>query len=175
MVNPERGGHVPSGGVSVAEFGLGIQAWLGIDPYDPHRVERVAWPTQPTEKPARGFFTSTWDGRISAWIEFYATTPRAAIEFRTIFLLQPDPHAVLYVIESPDDFDALSDAHPQSYENPHRAPCPHWAQLAAEGPFDAVHMTAAAVSNKTLWYAHRWETESTLWFRPKLTLVGQGS
>jgi hypothetical protein len=161
-------------GVLVAEFGLGVQAWLGTGPYDPRRVEEVSWPTQPIEKPHRGFFTSSWDGRTSAWIDWQATKPDRASEKRSVQLLIPDPGTALYVVNSPGDFAALSQAYPQRYENPHCEPCPDWGRLAAGGPFDAIHMTAAAVSDHDLWYAHRWEVESTLWFRPRLTPLDHG-
>jgi hypothetical protein len=159
-----------TGTVSVAQFGLGIQAWWGLAPFDAQRVERVAWPTQPIEKPQHGFFTSTWDGHTSAWIEYQAKTTRAA-EARNTYLLCPHPGAVLYVIDSPQDYTALAEAYPQRYENPHHPPCPHWRHLAEEEQFDAVHMTAAAVADQNLWYAHRWAVESTLWFHPTLTVV----
>ena len=32
-------------------------------------------------------------------------------------------------------------------------------------------MTAAAVADRSPPYVSRWEVESTLWFRPKLTLL----
>ena len=59
------------GTTSVAEFGLGIQAWLGATPYDPRRVGGFDWPIRPIEKPHGGFFTSSWNGHTSAWIEFF--------------------------------------------------------------------------------------------------------
>jgi hypothetical protein len=155
--------------MSVAEFGLGIQTWLGAGPFDPRRVEKVSWPNQPIEKPQSGFFTSSWDGHSSAWIEWQASQPRAS-EKRIVYLLYPQPAAVLYVIDAPADYDRLVEAYPQhrSDVSSHPHVCPHWQRLAAEGPFDGVHMTAAAVSDHDLWYAHRWEVESTLWFRPRL-------
>jgi hypothetical protein len=60
--------------VSVAQFGLGIQAWWGVGPFDPRRVEQVDWPTRPIEKPQHAFFTSSWDGHSSAWIDYQAKT-----------------------------------------------------------------------------------------------------
>jgi hypothetical protein len=133
----------------------------------------VAWPTQPIEKPHGGFFTSSWDEqrKTSAWIEYHATTPRAS-ESRSTYLLLPHTDALLYVIDSPKDYDRLTEAYPQRYaHNPnHPTVCPAWKDLAAEGPFDAIHMTAAATDHD-LPYAHRWADESTLWFRPFLTLL----
>jgi hypothetical protein len=162
-------------GISVVEYGLGVQAWLGAGPYDPGRVEEVAWPTQPIEKPQHGFFTSSWDDerKTSAWIDWQATQPVRAAEKRTVHLLVPHPNAVLYVIDSPDDYDRLVDGYPQHRSDlpDHPQVCPNWERLAQEGHFDAIHMTAAAVLDKDRWYAHRWEVESTLWFHPKLTVV----
>jgi hypothetical protein len=133
-------------------------------------VEHVTWPNRPTEKPQQGFFTSTWDGHGSAWIDYQSKTTRAA-EPRTTYLLRPDPGAVLYVIDSPETYTALAEAHPHYYENPLRPPCPHWRRLAEEERFDAVHVTAAGVADQNLPYAARWSVESTLWFRSKLTLL----
>jgi hypothetical protein len=160
-------------GISVAEFGLGIQAWLGAGPFDPRRVEEVAWSTQPIEKPQHGFFTSTWDEecQTSAWIDWQAKTARAS-EKRSVYLLLPHPDAVLYVIDGAQDYERLVDAYPQRRPDIPRHPqvCPDWGRLAQDGRFDGIHMTASAVIDKDLWYAHRWEVESTLWFYPKLTL-----
>lgn len=159
--------------VSVAEFGLGLQEWLGAEPYDPDRVLAFTWPTRPTEKPPQGFFTSSWDEerQTSAWSELFATMPRAATESRTTYLLQPHADALLYVIDTPEGYERLAETYPQVYETSQRPPRPHWKRLAAEELFDAVHMTAAAVSDKSHWYAHSWGVESTLWLRPKLTLL----
>lgn len=158
------------------EFGLGIQAWLGIGPFDPGRVEDVAWPHQPIEKPQHGFFTSSWDGRTSAWIEWQATQERGS-EKRSIYLLLPDSGAVMYVIDSPDDYARLVEAYPlrRSDIPSHPKVCPHWRRLAERGPFDAIHMTCAAVADQNLLYARRWSVESTLWFRPTLVLLDQSS
>jgi hypothetical protein len=157
-------------GVTVADFGLGTQAWWGAEPYDPDRVHPVRWPNQPIEKPQHGFFTSSWDGQTSAWIEYQGRTERAA-EPRRVQLFFPRPDARLYVVASSDDYELLAEQYPQRYENPKRSPLPDWHSLASEGPFDAIHMTAAALSDTSLWYAHSWAVESTLWFRPKLTLL----
>ncbi len=158
---------------TVAEFGLGIQAWWGATHYDPRLVAQVAWPNQPREKPHDGgFFTSSRRGYTSAWIDYQAKTPRAT-ESRTTYFLQPDPSAVLCVIDSPDDYDRLVETYPQRYDNRNDPRvCPHWKRLAVEGHFDAIHMTAVATEHDCR-YAHSWAVESTLWLRPKLTLLDQ--
>jgi hypothetical protein len=163
-------------GISVAEFGLGIQAWLGSGPFDPGRVEAVASPTQPIEKPQHGFFTSPWDEerQTSAWIDWQAKTGRAS-EDGSCHLLLPHHDAVLYVVDGAEDYERLVNAYPHRRSDlpNHPKVCPDWQRLAQEGRFDGIHMTASAVVDKDLWYAHRWEVESTLWFHPKLTLLDQ--
>jgi hypothetical protein len=160
---------------SVAEFGLGIQAWLGGGPFDPDLVEPASYPRLPRPKP-EGFFTSSWDEErhTSAWIEFKATTPRAS-EPGTVWLLAPDPAAVLYVIDSPHDYARLVEVYPHRYANPADPRIyPHWLDLAHGGVIDAVHMTAAAATDPSQSYARPWEVESTWWLGPKLVLVGHG-
>ena len=156
--------------MSAGEQGLGLQAWWGTDLFDPGRVEQVVWPTQPIEKPQQGFFTSTWNGQTSAWIDWQGTQPDRASESRSVQLLTPDPGAVLYVINSPGDYGVLVEAYPQRYENPaNPTVCPHWRAIHEEGCIDAIHMTADAVTHRDQRYAQRWEVGSTLWFRPKLS------
>jgi hypothetical protein len=158
--------------ISVAEFDLGVQAWLGAEIFDPDRVLEVNWPNQPMVKPPHGFFTSSSDGGTSPWIEYQSRQEKRAGEKRRVYLLDPNPDALLYIIDTPEDYKRLAETYRQRHANPNNPEiCPHWRKLAQEGPFDAIHMTAAAVADKSLWYASSWAVESTLWFRPKLTLL----
>lgn len=163
--------------VSVADFGLGLQAWLGGRPFDPSLVELTSWPALPRCKPDHGFFTSTWkeDRRTSAWIEFKATTHRA-FEAASIWLLEPNPDASLYVVDSPADWAALVEAYPHRYENPRNPTvCPNWRTLTSGSPFDAVHVTTEALIDRSQPYTRLWQVESTLWLRSRLTLLGEYS
>jgi hypothetical protein len=158
-------------GTSVAEFGLGIQAWWGREAFDPAQVDRGGWPEVSVYKPKNRFFTSSWDRerQTSAWVEYQATTARIS-EPRRVWLLKPDPNAALYIINTPDDFTALAETYPDSRRR-RPEPCPYWEHIAQEGGFDAIHMTAAAVVDHNLWYANAWTVESTLWFRSTLAPV----
>jgi hypothetical protein len=152
--------------LTVAEFGLGLQAWVGQSDFDPAMVGKTAWPTSPTEKPSHGFFTSSWDkeSQTSAWMRSRSYARRDDSERRIIVLLKPDPDATLFVVDSIEDFDTLANAYPQMYSNPlNPRRCPNWGGLA--GIADAVHVTNRAVTDRENNYAHAWEVESTLWFR----------
>ena len=152
--------------LTVAEFGLGLQAWTGLRDFDPAIVGKNSWPTSPAEKPNHGFFTSSWDEdtQTSAWMRSRGYTCRDDSERRTPVLLKPDPYATLFVVDSMEDFDSLASAYPQRYSNPlNPRVCPDWSRIA--GVVDAVHVTDRAVVNLDNHYAHAWEVESTLWFR----------
>jgi hypothetical protein len=158
---------------SVAEHGLGVQAWLGIGAFDPAKVGRNQWPTGPGEKPEHGFFTSSWDAQraTSPWIEYWATTPRAAREpARQIWLLHPRPDARLYVIDGAGDYEGLVQDYTQRYGDrsvSSRVPAaPYWSRIAAAGLFEGIHVTARAVRAYAQYsYARSWTVESTLWFK----------
>jgi len=153
---------------TAAEHGLEVQAWWGKEPYDPRRVGGDGWPKDARHKPDGRFFTSSWEGHTSAWIEYQASTARAA-EARSVQLFLPDPEAVLYVIDSPDDYDDLVQVYPHYQARPE--PCPDWRLFfETEGP-DAVHVTAAGVAQGNPWFASAWTVESTAWLRPRLTLL----
>ena len=91
---------------TAAEHGLVVQAWWGDEPYDARRIYEGGWPKDARHKPDGRFFTSSWEGHTSARIDYQASTARAA-EARSVQLFLPDPEAVLYVIDSPDDYDEL--------------------------------------------------------------------
>ena len=121
---------------SVAEQGLGLQAWLGRGEFDPAKVGRNPWPTEPRQKPDHGFFTSSWDGErpTSPWMEFWCTTPRAAKELdRQVWLLHPRADARLYVIDCAADYEDLVAEFTQRYQghgvSPYVAPAPNWGGI----------------------------------------------
>jgi len=107
--------------VTVAECGLGNQAWKGVGVPNSGFV-RCAWPTQPAEKPDQAFFTSTWDveRRTSAWIEFPTQWPHRQGE--QIWLLEPDPSAHLVIIDAEDIANRLRWASAKVTKNERKAP-----------------------------------------------------
>jgi hypothetical protein len=139
-------------------------------------VGRNPWPTEPREKPDDGFFTSSWDAEraTSDWVEFWRTTPRAAKELdRKVWLLHPRPDARLYVIDCNFDYDDLVEEFTHRYQSPKqssRAAAPNWSEIAATGLFEAIHVTAKAVTaHRSPSFARAWAVESTLWFAAAFT------
>jgi hypothetical protein len=169
--------------VSVAEFDLGAQAWAGEDEFDPGRVTRPWRTAGPCAKPVDGFFTSSWDGPSSAWLDYMRAERMRSEEARSglgssLWLLVPQPDAALYVIDSEEDYRRLTNACPQDWNDPNvkvSAPAPNWHRIAgAETTIDGVHLTeraaASARAGEDLLPLRDWAVESTLWFAGRLTL-----
>lgn len=134
----------------------------------------------PRPKPQDGFFTSTWDPRrcTTAWMDYTRSEGHRSTEGRSLWLLEPDADARLYVIDVLDDFKALADKYRQSYDNPHNPwYSPNWCRVFDEGRsmFDAIHVTSAAVdAGKSAPGTEHpqflgWDVESTLWLTARFT------
>ena len=129
------------------------------------------WPNQPRVKPDHGFFTSSWDvnRQSCSWLDFVVTTQRKPREGERLWLLVPKHDAMLIVVNSPGDYQALVALHPQRYgENEASgllSATPHWSEIARSKRWTGVHMADEALANKdgSLW-ASAWAVESTLWF-----------
>jgi len=170
---------------TVSEFGLGMQAWVGMGEPDPAKARPTGWEEDPRGKPP-GFFTSSWNAldRSTAWLDHLQVNQRASpsetrrVEDGTrVWLLDPNPDARLYIIDTAQDDRRLSDAYPHRYANVQNTTvAPHWRQIAeAEPPpFDAVHITSQGAVEEPSWSADghppwlRWEVESTWWMRWRL-------
>jgi hypothetical protein len=164
--------------VSVAEFGRGVQAWVGPNAPDETLAGRPAPTPGPRAKPADGFFTSSWDGRSCAWLEFMHAEYLGAEGTRSshgyeVWLLTPEPDATLYVIDSLEDYQRLTDAYPKGWDDaaiPERAP--DWYRISDPATrIDGVLTSAPAVAagrmppeGRELRPFTGWDVESTLWF-----------
>lgn len=164
--------------VTVADFGLGAQAWAGPDEPDPNRSLRPMPTPGPRPKPHDGFFTSTWDvgRRSSAWLDFMRVTGERGPEDRMLWVLTPQPEATLYVIDSLADYKRLADEYPQRWNHPNVSSknpdyAPNWNQIATAKPlpFDGMHATEAGIQAGNVQPPGDprftgWDVESTLWF-----------
>lgn len=142
----------------------------------PDRVLSGAWAETPRVKPPT-FFTSTWDpGRRSmAWLDFMSREAsrggelpaRLASAGHALWLLEPDPKASLFVIDSFIDFKELTDGYPHPFGRPL---APDWRGIAETHAFDGVHVTENAInqaqSQRFGPYVpfYGWDVESTAWF-----------
>ena len=152
---------------TVAEFGLGIQAWAGEGKPEPSRLGQLNRTARPDPKPQEdGFFTSSWDQtrRSSPWVLLMQGEQKRSGTGRQLWLLEPNPHATLYVIDREPDYERLARNYPQRWSQPSvshsRPPAPDWHQLSGEIPFDGVHVTERASA-----LIQGWDVESTLWLR----------
>lgn len=153
---------------TVAEYGLGIQAWAGPTKPDYYRSIRPARTGIPTSKPSDGFFTSTWNAkeRTSAWTEFMRTQGTRGAENRSLWLLTPDPTAMLFIVENEEDFGSLVEDYASETDGRRTMPAWHLLANSETKPFDAVHVTetaATASSANPFWKFSGWGCESTLW------------
>ena len=165
-----------------SEYGLGIQGWAGRDTPDNRKITFAA-SGSPRPKPSDGFFTSTWDAdrRSTPWLDFTRDgSPRSA-DGRSLWLLEPDADAGLYVIDSLEDFTLLAEAFPQRYDNPNDPRfAPDWCQMldGANDSLAAVHVTEAAIVDGQRQPGSGnpqftgWDVESTLWLSPRYKVVG---
>lgn len=155
--------------------GLGEQAWVGVGTPGPGLLTAPAPTSGPRAKPSDGFFTSTFDGsrRSSPWLDLcrsdaFTRPPRRG---ECLWTFDVEEDALLYVVDSQDDFRRLAEFVPQRYNN-RRDPryAPDWNRLARREPlpFDGVHVTAKAIADATGQAAvypefSGWDIESTLW------------
>jgi hypothetical protein len=155
------------------EYALGRQAWAGTSEPDPSRGAS-GWPKNPTAKPDGGFFTSTWNETTwsSPWLD-HLSDPESQVrrnpveEGRALWLLDPDPDAVLVVIDSSDDFELLAMTYPHRWNDRHPT-LPNWGDIVRADLFDAVHVTR----NVTETPLRSWACESTLWLKCRLATFG---
>lgn len=164
--------------LNAVDYGLRTQAWVGVGEPDPGRVASGSQPTIPRPKPSLGFFTSTWDSATgsSAWLEFLRVqSERAPRDGERLWLLDPAPQAVLFVVDSLADFAELVDAYPHRGNERNPIAAPDWRRVAEAAPFDAVHVTNRVLHEATEWQPgdgaqqfYGWDVESTLWLRWQL-------
>ncbi len=168
--------------MTAADFGLGTQGWAGLGPLDDRSLRPASSPI-PRPKPYDGFFTSTWDSSrcTTAWLDYMRSEGNRPTQGRSLWLLEPDADARLYVIDTLDDFKTLADRFPQSYDNPNNPwYAPNWSRVFDEGRsmFDAIHVTFATVdAGKSVPGTEHpvffgWDVESTLWLSAKFTDCG---
>jgi hypothetical protein len=164
---------------------LGRQGFQGRhgQGFDPARVQAIRnrpRTTAPTDEvvtaaipePAGGLWTSTVTGHdsgfASAWTDWArgeefvpANTPMS--------VLRADAEARIYRIDGRSDLDALRGQYPAGPLDV------DWEAVGRD--FDAVHLTAkgAQETRYGLPNLYTWEVESTLWLRPRFTIVQQGT
>jgi len=89
-----------------------------------------------------------------------------------LWLFDPDPAAKLFVIDSTDDYQQLTEAFTQTYLNPRNPTrAPDWRRISGAKLFDAVHVTAHALDDDAAPF-RSWAIESTLWLTWSLRVRG---
>ena len=172
--------------MTAAAAGLGTQAWSGVGDPDPERVPNQDWPAQPNPKPSKQFFTSTWNFSTGScpWLECQRTwhrNPRGNERLprpgERLWLLDPLPATLIFVIDTLDDFRELAVPYPQRREDNalDTTLAPHWRHITESAQFSGVRVTENAIEEgKAQLPADQprfsgWDLESTLWFRWSLT------
>jgi len=154
---------------TVAELGIGTQAWAGRGEPDCTRSWRPA-PDQPRSKPVDGFFTSAWDAarRTCPWLDHLRGHGNRGPEGRRLWLLDPDPDARLYVIDGLGAYVRLADEYPRRWDGRVRPTLyeANWYAMADPDvlPFEGVHAKQTAIENGGSRFRGS-DIESTLWFR----------
>jgi hypothetical protein len=179
---------LPSNVTTVAEFGLGIQAWSGERDPSPEQFAFRPWIGAPRDKPIT-LFTSTWDPQRQSmsWLDrlrsnlLEGQVTRAVRPDEKLWLLEPDPNATLFIIDSFDDYRRLTEQYEYRWRGKDAGPNylrgPDWPLIAETRPFDGVHFTGNARQPAEGRLASdpvplvSWDVESTAWFTFSLTVL----
>lgn len=176
---------------------LGRQAWVGkvAAPARSRPEASKFLPIMPSPRPrvkphhtdrrGAGLWTSTFHEQYgSSWIQWCIAEGVDCVPQDPTWhtwLLDPDPAARIYVIDSYTDLQALVDTFPQAEHHPDSSYGawseirPAWHAIAEE--FDAVHLTdegqwATRLTDPLDLYG--WDCESTLWLRWAFAAVKDG-
>lgn len=166
--------------------GLGTQAWSGVGEPGPARVPNQEWPARPSPKPDKQFFTSTWNFSTSScsWLErqrIWHRNPsgggRLPRPGERLWLLDPVPTTLIFVIDTLDDFKELAARYPHRRKDNPRDPtlAPNWRHISESAQFSGVHATENAIEAVAAQLPadqprfSGWDVESTLWLRWSLT------
>lgn len=125
-------------------------------------------------KPLGGFWTSTYDGGTSAWVDWCESEDFGDVERCNWFVLKPKSEARIYEIDAVEDLKYLAVNYPDAQMPAHfntALTALDFQRIAQE--YDAIHLTergqwATRFSNPGL---YGWDCESTLWFRWCFTSV----
>lgn len=160
---------------------LGPQLWVGRgansrDALGPEHFNPVThkYEDYPNVKPKGGLWTSTYHPEHGGgWVQWCIgeefECDRNDPTWQNCWLLEPDPAARVFEIDTYDDLERLCDLY--GHTDPervgrHRSTYPDWARVAED--FDAVHLTdegqwATRMTMPLDLYG--WDCECTLWFR----------
>jgi hypothetical protein len=122
-------------------------------------------------KPLGAFWTSTYNGFSSSWLEWCEIEMPEWVKPYN-FVLTVDPSAKVYVINSLEDLEQLVAMYPYGGFMSQYLTYIDWAAMANEG-WDGIQVTEAGqwatrYSNPGL---NGWDCESTAWFRWVFTSV----
>lgn len=141
---------------------------LHVSPVARVMIDRVA-PVENRQdvKPKYGFWTSTYTGQSSAWVDWCQAEQFGDVLAGSWFLLRPKPKARVFVIDSLADLHTLLAGYTEpdtAYYGYGRA-CIDFERLALD--YDGLHLTeeGEAATRFARPGLYGWDCESTLWFR----------
>ena len=158
---------------TVANFGLGIQAWIGETVPDSNKLTKPRSTFGPVPKPRDAFYTSSWDSekRATPWADYMKVNGSRSGANRSVWLLTPRPEAILFIVNDQDDYELLASQYEKRWDEGTASsaipPAPDWNRIASneqENRIDGIHVTQLAVDTSDLLNAS-WGVESTLWLR----------
>lgn len=143
--------------------------------FDPGKIRPVANLPHPRNKPepGTGFWTSTYDGQRSAWIEWCETEGWGAPDPPNLWhgwILRPSPEARILIIDSMTDllylherFGLHSGQYLDGFDFEVLSQSVDGLHLTDDGQW-ATRLPPVALPN-----LYGWDCESTLWFRDVFT------
>lgn len=111
-------------------------------------------------KPTGGLWTATYrvDEHSSSWVDWCRVEEFGNVDACNWFILEPDPTANVYIIDSADDLTRLGARYSVGFFL-------DFEELARQ--YDAIHLTDDGqwATRHTRPGLYGWDVESTLWFR----------
>jgi hypothetical protein len=125
-------------------------------------------------KPRGGFWTSTFDGQSSAWVDWCRAEEYCDVDSYRWFLLEPRATARILIIDTSADMERLYERYFDASTGLSFLSAIDFEAMAQD--YDAMRLTESAVWATRLSLPHNlygWDCESTCWFRWCFTEVAE--